>query len=117
MADVKVKVAKVAVEETDAELTEPTFKHSIGILLSERLHVSTDQMQTFCVGVMQVAFGSLSLSLLAAVFIFISIAGGIRTPLTIDVLVYMSYASLGAIGLITTMIIVLNAISLGSSEL
>ena len=112
MADVKVKVAKVAVEEMDAELTEPTIKYSSGIL-----HFSTDQKQTFCVGVMQVAFGSLALSLLAAVFIYISIAGGMRTPLTIDVLVYMSYASLGAIGLISTMIIILNAISLGSSEI
>ena len=65
-----------------------------------------------CVVVMQMAFGSLALSLFATGIILSLIAGTVRSLVVVQVLVYTAYASLSAMGLIVLMILVLNVIGI-----
>jgi hypothetical protein len=65
-------------------------------------------LHRICMGLIQAAFGSLALSLLATGCLLTSIAAGVRTPLATSVLIYTCYASLAAMGLVVVVVILLN---------
>ena len=79
--------------------------------LRDRLSLDVEQQQSVFLFIMQTCFLSMALSLLVTGFSIICVAGGMRTRMIIDVIVYTSYASLGAIGGISLMVLLLNFVS------
>lgn len=65
-------------------------------------------LHRICMALIQAAFGSLALSLLATGCLLTSIAAGVRTLLATSVLIYTCYASLAAMGLVVVVVLLLN---------
>ena len=87
------------------------IKERRGKSLSEYLSLNKEQKQGLIVFIMQMGFTSMAISLLMTGCILISVVGGLNDPTTILAIQYTSWASLGAIGLISLMVIVLNIVS------
>jgi len=99
-------------QEMDEEVTQGQAAVRKTKNLRERLHLSSKERQNLCVAIMQIGFSSMAVSLLTSGMVFLCIVAGLRNTLTINVLVYTSYASIGAIGLISAMVIALNILSM-----
>ena len=72
--------------------------------------------KSIAIYITQAAFLSLALSLLATGFILTSIAAGVRSLLAISILIYTSYASLGAMSLVVLMVIYMNILSVEGDD-
>lgn len=79
--------------------------------LQEYLDLSIEQQQDLIVAIMQLGFSSMAISLLATGMIFLCVVAGLRDATTINALIYTSWASLGAIGLISVMVVLLNVVT------
>jgi hypothetical protein len=90
---------------------EDVIQEKRGKSLREYLTLDKEQQQELLVFFMQMGFTSMAISLLMTGCTLMCLAGGLRDPTTILAIQYTSYASLGAIGLISFMIIVLNIMS------
>lgn len=85
--------------------------------LRECLSLSLEQQQNVLVFLMQVCMSSMAISLLLTGFTMICVVAGIKNRITINIIIYSSYASLGAIGGVTLMVLLLNIVSgVGTSD-
>jgi hypothetical protein len=99
-------------QEVDDQEGPVVVKERGGKSLSEYLSLNKEQKQGIIVFIMQMGFTSMAISLLMTGCILISVVGGLNDPTTILAIQYTSWASLGAIGLISLMVIVLNIVSI-----
>jgi hypothetical protein len=98
-------------QEVDDQEGPVVVNQKRGKSLSEYLSLDKEQQQELIVFIMQMGFTSMAISLLMTGCILISVVGGLNDPTTILAIQYTSWASLGAIGLISLMVIVLNIVS------
>ena len=103
--------AEKEMQEVEDQEVPVVVEGKQGKSLIQYLSLDREQQQELCVFIMQLGFSSMAISLLMTGCILICLAGGLKDPTTVLAIQYTSWASLGAIGLISFMVIVLNIVS------